>query len=309
MVFFSNASNIAQIDANGTIQDVFLYDAQANGGAGGVSLISRAFGTTGTTGNSVSGFNAMSSDGRYTVFFSSASDIAQTDTNGQQDLFLYDAQANGGAGGVSLISRAFGTTSTTGSGGNSGFNAISSDGRYTVFFSNSSNIAQIDTNGQQDLFLYDAQANGGAGGVSLITRAFGTTGTAGAGGFSSFNTLTSDGRYTVFGSNATNIAQTDTNGTTDLFLYDAQANGGAGGVSLIDRAFGTTGTTANNGVNQFLLSSNGRYAVFTSNATNIAQTDANGFGDVFLYDAQAQWRRRRRVADQPCLRYYRNGGE
>jgi hypothetical protein len=287
IVFSSNATNIAQTDTNAS-GDLFLFDAAANGGAGGVTLISRAFGTTGTTGSGGgSFFNALSADGERVVFGSNVTSIAQTDTNASQDLFLFDAAANGGVGGVMLISRAFGTTGTTGSSGDSFFNALSADGERVVFQSNATNIAQTDTNASLDLFLFDTAANGGAGGVTLVSRAFGTVDTAGSGGGSIFNAISADDERIVFQSDATNIAQTDTNGAKDLFLFDATANGGAGGVTLISRAFGTTDTTANGESFYAGMSANGRYIALFSSASDLVANGDSGGQALYVYDTIA----------------------
>jgi Ca2+-binding RTX toxin-like protein len=281
--FISEAADVAQFDTNNS-RDIFLFDSQANGGAGGVSLVSRAFGTVSTAANAESMFNAMSADGRYVVFSSEATDIAEIDGVGtDRDIFLYDAEGNGGAGGVILVSRAFGATTTTAT-GESVFDAASVDGRYVVFHSAAGDLAQTDTNGVADIFMFDRDANGGVGSVALVSRAFGTTSTA-ANGASAFVSSSADGRFTVFSSTASNIAESDTNGVADLFVYDAAANDGTGAVSLVSRIAGTSGTAANGPSTVAGISDNGRYIAFTSTAINIVTGDTNGVADLFVFDA------------------------
>jgi hypothetical protein len=284
VVFSSVGSDIAQVDMNDNF-DLFLFDAEANGGAGGVSLISRAFGTTNTAANGSSSLNSISSDGRYIAFSTSASNVAGTDSNNASDLFLYDAQANGGLGGVSLISRSFGTANTTPD-AYSEFARASDDGRYTYFWSYASDIADTDSLFTTDLFVYDAQANGGTGAVLLVTRAFGTASQA-VGGTTTLLGMSPDGRYAAFQSDSPGVADNDGNLGRDVFLFDAQANGGTGGVTLVSRAFGATGTSGNGESFFEAMSSDGRYVAFTSFASDVAQTDTNGVGDIFLFDAQA----------------------
>src|SRR5260221_9363234 len=79
-------------------------------------------------------------------------------------------------------------------------------------------------------------------------------------------------------SNANNIAQTDTNTDRDLFQYDAQANGGLGGVSVISRAFSTTGPTSDTLIITPALpsqSSDEPYVPFNSRSNNTAQNHTN----------------------------------
>lgn len=90
--------------------------------------------------------------------------------------------------------------------------------------------------------------------------------------------LSDDARFTLFTSDATNLVPGDTNGVADAFVRDRQLGStervtvGAGGI----QANGTT-TGAS-------LSGDGRYACFSSSATNLVAGDSNGVDDVFLRD-------------------------
>ena len=89
----------------------------------------------------------MSPDGRYITFISQASNLTPNDTNGVGDVFLYDRQTD--------------TMENITSIGN-GYSqnpAISSDGRYITFSSQASNLTPGDTNGKQDVFVYDKQTD------------------------------------------------------------------------------------------------------------------------------------------------------
>ena len=99
------------------------------------------------TGNDNSYNPAISSDGRYITFYSRASNLTPGDTNNKADIFVYDKQTD--------------TMENITSIGNNDSYApvISSDGRYVTFDSYASNLVSGDTNGKQDVFLYDKQTD------------------------------------------------------------------------------------------------------------------------------------------------------
>jgi len=92
------------------------------------------------------------------------------------------------------------------------------------------------------------------------------------------SSLSADGRYVAFASNATNLVAGDTNGVDDIFLRD--------------RALGTTeriSVDSNEGeaLTHSLLpaiSSDGRFVAFRSDALNLVAGDTNGFDDIFVRD-------------------------
>jgi WD40-like Beta Propeller Repeat len=95
---------------------------------------------------------ALSGDGRFAAFASSATNLLAGDTNGSSDIFVRDHQT----GTTELIS-----VNTTGGFG-TGFSErpdISPDGRYVVFASFANDLSVNDTNPGPDVFLRDRQTN------------------------------------------------------------------------------------------------------------------------------------------------------
>jgi len=110
-------------------------------------------------------------------------------------------------------------------------------------------------------------------------------------GDSIWSDVSGDGRFVAFSSDANNLVHGDTNGVTDVFVRDRQA-GTTTRVSV-----GPGGAQGNDdSVNIPSISRNGRYAAFTSLATNLVPGDANGVHDVFVHDRQARTTRRVSVA-------------
>ena len=102
-----------------------------------------------------------------------------TNDSGSTDLFVYDRVANS----VALVSRNTGT----GSGNNTSLNpVISGNGAFIAFQSSASNLVSNDSNGLDDVFVYDRVANS----VALVSR---NTGTGSGNNNSSSQVISGDG--------------------------------------------------------------------------------------------------------------------
>lgn len=245
--------------------------------AGEVELVSRrhpSFVAPQAPGNS--GQPALSADGRWMAFTSTSPNLVpgQSDANVWSDVFLLDRDS----GTLSLVSHAAGFPSTTGS----SFSAdpsISADGRYIVFLSRSNNLipGQTGSTSLWQVFLYDRIA----GTTTLVSHADGSS-TAGANNSSVEATVSKDGGYVVFSSAATDLVpgQSDTNGTSDIFLYDRAAST----LTLVSHA-SSGGAAAASGVAP-TISEDGRHVLYASSATDLIAglSDTNNLPDIFLYD-------------------------
>jgi Tol biopolymer transport system component len=93
--------------------------------------------------------------------------------------------------------------------------------------------------------------------------------------------VSGDNRYVVFASPSSQIVAGDTNGFQDDFVRDRVT----GTTTLVSRT--SSGAPANGHSNSPVISANGRYVAFTSQASNLVPTDTNGALDVFVRDLQA----------------------
>ena len=262
VAFWSNATNLVAGDTNGR-PDIFVRDRQA----GTTEIASVATGGA-LENNSPFYPPAISADGRYVAFLSYATNLVANDTNGSVDVFVHDRQT----GTTERVS-----VDSNGVQGNSDCYApvaISSDGRYVTFASDATNLVTGDTNNATDVFLRDRQ-NGTTVRVSL------GAGGLQANGGSDSPTISADGRYVAFMSDATNLVTGDTNGLTDIFLHDCIA----GTTERSSRA--TDGTQGNGASSAPSLSSDGRDVAFESGSTNFVAIDTNHAGDVFVHDRGA----------------------
>jgi hypothetical protein len=105
-----------------------------------------------------------------------------------------------------------------------------------------------------------------------------SSGTGTANGLSRRTAISADGRYVVFQSDATDLVSglTDTNNTTDVFLRDTRTN----------QTRCLSVTSAGNTTGQFrstqpIITPDGTFVVFTSDADNLVASDTNNATDVF----------------------------
>jgi len=109
--------------------------------------------------------------------------------------------------------------------------------------------------------------------------------TAGAGHPLGRSPLSADGRYFAYGSDASNLVpgQIDPNAGTDVFLYDRLQ----GTTALVSHVSGSPGTTGDDRSHDPVISADGRYVAFVSQARNLVPGLENalpGRTNVFLYD-------------------------
>jgi len=206
----------------------------------------------------------ISADGRFVVFQSSATNLFAGDSNGStQDVLLFDRNSAT----LELIS-----VSTAGVQANSASvnPSISGDGRYVAFQSTASNLAAGDADGLTDIFVRDRSLTT----TTLVSRS--TGGTKGN-SHSESASISSDGRYVAFRSDANNLVAGDT-GQSDVFVHDRNT-------AITTRvSIDSLGVQGNNYSYAPAISGDGRHVAFTSYASNLVAGDTNGFQDIFVHD-------------------------
>jgi len=207
--------------------------------------------------------------GEHVVFMSRSDDLVSGDLNGKWDVFLRDRYS----GRTELVSIATGGGLGNGNSGLWGI-AVSSDGRFVAFESRASNLAAGDANGFGDVYIRDRLR----GRTDLVS--VGVNGVSGNRA-SDYPSISSDGRYVGFSSEATDLVPGDVNGVYDVFLRDCIS----GHTELISVTL--NGTQANGDSHYPSVSSDARYVAFISSASNLVAGDTNGFYDIFVFDRQS----------------------
>jgi len=257
IAFRSSASNLVPDDTNGK-DDIFVHDRKT----GETTIISKN--NADKLGNDGSSHPAISADGRYVAFQSSASNLVTGDINDKMDIFVHDRRT----GKTKIISK--------GSAGKLGNNdsskpAISADGRYVAFQSLASNLVPGDINDKMDIFVHDRLT----GKTKIISKD--SAGKLGNND-SSNPAISADGRYVAFQSSANNLTPGDTNDKTDVFVHDRRT----GQTTLISKD--SAGKLGNNDSSNPAISADGRVVPFRSSASNLAPGDTNDKTDVYVHD-------------------------
>ncbi len=294
-VDLSGATNLVGDDTNGLI-DVFRHDWQS-GATIRVNVPDAADrDKLGHEGNGEAESPSVSADGRYVAFASEATNLVADDTNGESDIFVHDAET----GATTLVSipnsrdrDSLGILAD----GESARPRLNADGRFVVFESSATNLVVGDDNDEPDVFVHDRQTgttemvSGSATGVPGNDR-------------SRSGSISGDGRYVVFASDASNLdSQTaDTNEDSDIYVRDRST----GTTTRITMAYDGGETETRFAVSSHApsISEDGRYVVFTSLAHNLVEGDTNDESDVFVHDRETGTTKRVNVpslADQEAL--------
>jgi len=167
----------------------------------------------------------------------------------------------------------------SGGNGDSVAPVVSVDGRYVVFASAANNLL---VNGSSDLVLLPAQLN-----VFLRDRSSQSTtlvsiNAAGTGGNqdSMPRGISTNGQFVLFESAAGNLAPGVTNNVNNVFVRDV-----VHGVTWL-ASIGLNGAEASGPSRNSVMSADGRYVAFSSEATNLVAGDTNGLADIFVRDLQ-----------------------
>jgi Tol biopolymer transport system component len=188
VAFNSWANNLVANDNNNRF-DIFVHDRQS-GETTRVSIDSN-----GNEANNESLKPSISVDGRYVAFYTLATNLVANDNNRHYDIFVHDRQS-GETTRVSVDSN-----------GNEANNeslkpSISADGRYVAFESRATNLVANDNNGYKDIFVHDRQSG-------ETTRVSVDSNGNEANSQIKDPSISADGRYITFFSQATNFVTLD----------------------------------------------------------------------------------------------------
>lgn len=226
---------------------------------------------------------SISYDGRYIAFMSDANNLAAGDLNLTSDIFVRDRLEG------KTVRASVHSTGIEGN-GQSMNPSISDDGRFVAFSSVADNLVDNDLNETGDVFIHN-----------LITTqtsrvSVSSTGTESNDG-SGRPSISLDGRYVAFNSQASNLVENDTNTCgganycNDIFVHDRVTG------ETIRVSVSSSGEQSNNRSPHYglAISGNGRFVAFDSIASNLVPSDTNTCGsysepgtcsDIFVHDIQ-----------------------
>jgi len=215
---------------------------------------------------------AISASGRFVAFASTATNLAANDLNVSSDIFVRDRR-EGRTRRVSVSTRG------AESNGDSAWPSISKTGRFVAFESGATNLVGGDTNGVTDIFVRDRE-------TGVTRRVSRSTSGREANGGSSFASISADGRFVAFSSEASNLVPGDDNGVRDVFVRNLET-GATRRVSV-----SSAGTPSNGASYSTAISADGRFVAFDSAGSNLIGTDQNAYSDIFVRDRERGTTRR-----------------
>ncbi len=263
VVFESRADNLVPDDTNHD-SDIFVYDLESRD-------IQRVSVTSdGVEGDSSSLEPAISDDGQRVVFWTNAANLSEEDTNYFRDVFVHDLTT----GETRMISGASDGTLAN----DDTFNTrISADGNVIAFWSRASNMVDGDSNELEDIFVHDL-TTGETSRINIASDGSEANGYT----FDTFS-LSADGRYVAFQSQATNLVKGVTVNRNEIYLHDRQT-GETTQISATLDGLQAECSSFCLGSSDPSLSADGDIIVFTSDIDTLVEGDTNETWDIFRHD-------------------------
>jgi hypothetical protein len=153
------------------------------------------------------------------------------------------------------------------------YDGVSADGRFVVFESDATNLVSADGNGLRDVFVRDRL-------LGTTTRVSGAWSGGDATGESRYPSISDDGRWIAFSSDAPDLVADDTNAAQDVFVFDRTT----GQISRVSMAW--DGSEGNGDSRTPSISGDGRYVAFRSGATNIVPGPRDTSKYIYVCDRQ-----------------------
>ncbi len=224
-----------------------------------------------TAAGTFSGFGSISHDGRFVAFTSSAAALVAGGTPGRMHVYVRDRQTQQ----TTRVS----VDNVLGFQGNrdSFTGQISGDGRYVVFFSRATNFDGPITPGlpgRFHVYVRDRQTQS----TSRVSLGMNNQE---ANADSTNCSISADGRFVAFRSQATNLVANNTGGRWNVFLHDRLARS----TVLVSRTPGGNGGNQDSSLGFIpVISGRGSFVAYTSVATDLVPEGTNGRNQVFRYD-------------------------
>ncbi len=243
------------------------------------SLISRQSASAGGQGGDAASYDTMvSASGRFVLFETESTNLGGP-AEAVNNIYLYDRERKK----TQLVSRQ--SKSAGGAGADDGSNdaSISDNGRYVAFSTNADNLGGPVEDTVLNVYVYDRERKK----AILVSRRSKSAGGAGADDHSDDPSISGNGRYVAFESEATNLsAATNTpDGDENVYVYDlkrkrialvsrqSKSTGGGGGDQSSDVS--TNGGGA--------ISKSGRFVTFDTDADNLGGP-AEDVHNIYVYD-------------------------
>ena len=282
IAFHSKATNL-----DPTLQGAGNYNIYLRERATGtVQLISIS--NAGVIANSDSFNPAISADGRYIAYESTATNIISGTRGATSQIYVYDREAQ-------RTTRVSISADGTPSNGNCYLPSIDSNGRFIVFQSIASNLDpnytdQLEDSNALQVYVHDRAIDGAATySTNYDTYLVSERGGLIANSASFTPKISLDGDVVVFASDSTNLGAA-TNGRTQIWMRDLLNGTPSGDISLVSVIDSTTATAGNGHSREPVINGGkstpvyGLQIAFSSVANDLVLDDTNEVADIFVRD-------------------------
>lgn len=214
---------------------------------------------------------SLDRDGSVVAFCTEAS-LAAGDQNENRDAYIRDLDAN------ETEQASIGYDGKPANGWSS-HPSLSADGTLISFWSAASNLVPTDLNGNWDVFVYD-RTEGTTDRITVTSAGEETDGAA----YNHFDqSMSKNGRFVAFETIATDVGYTDTNGWSDVYVYDRVAR------TTRRVSMGSAGDDPSSWSQSGVVSPDGTVVAFESDAPNLVTGDDNAIMDVFTSELPPRW--------------------
>jgi Tol biopolymer transport system component len=264
--FISYVANHYTTDGSTTC--IRLWDAQT----GTSTIVSGNLSNAGVEPGSFCDWPCLDASGQYVAFLSSATNLVTNSVLAGAHLYLHDVQ---------MSRRTLIDANRDGASGNispSVAPQLTPDARFVAFEADDAALLPADSNHDTDVFFQDLQNDR----LEMISAHDPGLPSVTPNGHCSItvNSISADGRFVAFASEADNLLAEDTNGFRDIFVADL-ADG-----SIRLASANTNGLAADGVSSEPSISEDGRFVAFTSMADDLVPRDTNHWSDVFVRDVQ-----------------------
>ncbi len=209
---------------------------------------------------------AISADGRFVAFESLGASLVPGDTNECMDVFVHDRE-------LSTTVRVSVDWEGHQGDGDSRSPSISADGRFVAFESLALNLGG--SAHAAGIYVHD-RSTGDTALVSVDSAGRPATRP------SARPSISADGRFVAFESTAGNLVPNDANGLPDVFVHDRET------CNTIRASINWRRVSARGSSGWPVISGNGRFVAFVSDADTFVYGDSNRADDVFVFDRESR---------------------